>query len=308
MTTKTKKTDKGQTDPHLNDDDLNPLGLPFEGTVEDEEPEVKSIATQLGEERADFLRTKKGARTVAQSEGADALERGVDTTTAAAIAALQREVESLREALARTESAVTPKADDDGGPGGYPYMYYKRSEDGGPMSGWIIYANGGASPRTGQRDTGTYGLLLSKGYKALPRYGIADPPASYPRPGSRYIPFLLKGGAKEVPASQVLALKWHLKPPLAGTVFPQYEKIKETAQNFVCDEGDCPLDMWFLPDDQTTASACLTHLKVSHDYKHREAVAALRDQGIYYRQSKVREAAERALVGRVAAELEDDDE
>lgn len=300
-----KKRISGGEDPHLTD--FNPLGLPFEDSSEEPSTDRATITRQLAEDQAEFLKTKlTPRRTVAESAGDEVLEATPDASVAAAIASLQSEVESLREQLASNKREQ--EKSDDGGPGGYPYMYYKRGKDGGVQSEWVVYANGGVSPVSGGRDAGTYSLLLGKGFKPLARYGIAAPPASYPKPGGEYAPFLMNGGAKEVPANQVLAFKWHLDCPVPGTVFPQYERVKDKVVNFICDEGDCMFDLWFLPEDQTTASACISHLRVSHEYKHREAVAALKDQGVPYRQSRIREATEAASEKVDRALLEEDDE
>ena len=230
-----------------------------------------------------------------------------DPTVAAVIAQLQAEVKRLTAAT----QTLTHRAEQEErqGEGGLPFMYYKRPRDNGPMAGWIVCASGGVGPVSGGRDVGSYSLLLGKGFKPLPRYGITGPPAGhYGRPGHEYTVFFNSGGGREVPASQVLALRWHTECPVPGTVFPQYEAelAAGNVEHFACDEGDCYFNLWFLKADQTTAGACMAHLRAQHGYKHDEARAVLKEMGVTYRTSRVAEA---AAVGRQArrAFLEDPD-
>ena len=216
---------------------------------------------------------------------------GADATVAAVIAQLQAEIKHLKsQTQALTQRAAAEEAQ---GEGGLPFMYYKRPADGGPASGWIVFASGGVGPVSGGRDVGSYSVLLGKGFKPLPRYGITGSPASHHgRPGHEYAVFLNNGGGVDVPAAQVLALKWHVNCPVPGTKFPQYDKAVDAGlvQHFACDEGDCDFDLWFLRDDQTTAGACMAHLRSQHAYKHEEARAVLKEMGIFYRSSRVAEA------------------
>jgi hypothetical protein len=292
-------------DPHL---DFDPLGL---GETNEDGEEVVgatlgSVSLQLAEEGAEFITTRK-QRSVAELQAKE-VEENADPSVAAALAAMQQEIENLRGQLAQTQDAI--HGGDDGGQGGYPYMYYKRPNDGGPMANWIVVANGGMSPVSGGRDTGTYSNLLSKGFKPLPRYGIVAPPSGWGGRSSVYRTMINNGGAKEFPPSQVLQLKWHMEPPVPGTVFPQYEKVKDKARTFECDEGACNVTISFMPEDQESASACLDHMRGSHGYKWDEARAALVDQGIEYRTARVRLAAaeaKSARLDRALLELDEDD-
>mgnify|MGYP001615885941 CR=1 FL=1 len=221
----------------------------------------------------------------------EAAHVGADATVAAVIAQLQAEIKHLKsQTQALTQRAAAEEAQ---GEGGLPFMYYKRPTDGGPASGWIVCASGGVGPVSGGRDVGSYSVLLGKGFKPLPRYGITGSPASHHgRPGHEYTVFLNNGGGVDVPAAQVLALKWHVNCPVPGTKFPQYDKAVDAGlvQHFACDEGDCDFDLWFLRDDQTTAGACMAHLRAQHAYKHEEARAVLKEMGVFYRSSRVAEA------------------
>ena len=275
-------------DPHLSGAyNENPLG----DAITYEAPEDQVI--DLPEDVARRARVEQhladeaiARRTVATPV---ALEATTDPTLAAAFAQMQAELAAARRDIA----LLTKKslADDDGA-AGYPRMYYRRTKDNGPMSGWIICAGGGVGPQTGGRDIGTYSIMVGKGFKPLPKYGITGPPGSNKGYGADYIEFLHKGGAKEVPASQVVQLRWHIKAPVPGTVFPQYEAVKDQVVHFLCDEGGCDTEFWLLPEDQITAGACLDHLRRNHEYKYDDARAVLKDQGIPYRTSRVRQAVE----------------
>lgn len=301
--------EKLPNDPHL---DLDPLGL---GEVEEEQEAPDgyptspraAITKQLGEEQAEQIVATR--RTPTDGLVEEALEHA-DPSIAAALKAMENEIAILRRQQSLTQAQLDDEADS--GPGGYPHMYYKRPNDGGPMAGWIVVANGGASPKTGQRDSGTYSNLMSKGFKPLPRYGIVGPASDYAgsgkRPGDVYRTLLINGGAKDVPASQVLALRWHIQSPIPGTVFPQYEQVKHQAMTFECDEGDCSTIFSFLESDQTTAGACLDHLRSRHGYRWDEARAALENQGIRYRTGRVIQEAAAPRVNRALLELDEEEE
>jgi hypothetical protein len=94
---------------------------------------------------------------------------------------------------------------------------------------------------------------------------------------------LQNGGAREFPASQILAYKWHISPPLEGAVFPEYEKVKDRVKHFVCD--DCDFDTWMLDDDKESGMMCFRHLRQPsddgrHNYSRREATAVLAEMEI----------------------------
>ena len=109
-------------------------------------------------------------------------------------------------------------------------------------------------------------------------YGVAPIPSDVPRPGQEFWSMIEKGGAKEFPSSQVLAYRWHQDPPVAGMLFPQYEKVKDTVLDFLCEE--CDLELSFLPDDTLAPRACFNHLRNTHDYPRSEAKASMDAQGI----------------------------
>ena len=320
MTTKTKTTTKAKitaadidnlapSPTPTSDNDLSgysedPLGLGYHPDDDETAPAVPrqvrvrpSIEEQIAEDRAERIQERWRPPVDDPPDpfapdllAANAVE-GADATVAAVITQLQAEIKQLK---AQTQTLSKRAAVEDAqGEGGLPFMYYKRPSDGGLMSGWIVMASGGVGPVSGGRDVGTYSVLLGKGFKPLPRYGITGSPASHHgRPGHEYAVLLNNGGGIDVPAAQVLALKWHISCPVPGTVFPQYEQALAAGevQHFACDEGDCEFDLWFLRNDQTTAGACMAHLRKNHAYKHEEARAVLKEMGIYYRSSRVADA------------------
>ena len=329
----TKKTPKA--DPHLTEEEEIPtpkwsetpegvrgLDVPFEEP--EETPDWDAAAAQTPDSDGDHIirRRIEVQRDIAEAQAkriprrrkaataaivAEALRPDTDPSIASAIVTLKRELELAKREIAK----LTKRAEnEDQGEGGYPFMYYKRPKDGGAMSGWIVVASGGIGPQTGGRDVGVYATLLGKGFKPLPRYGIVGSPATYPKPGAQFVTFLQNGGAKDVPASQVLQLRWHIEPPLAGTVFPQYEKAlaEDRVRHFMCDEGGCDRGFWFLDDDSETAGACLDHLRRTHEYKFTEARALLKEQGINLSASQRARAAALARDARAARGEEDDED
>ena len=192
---------------------------------------------------------------------------------------LQEQIAQLREQVSGLQQAGTGGGVVETGPSGYPWQYYRRAPQ-GVQAEWIVYGPGGANPK-GQRDSGSYVHYMTKGMKPITGYGNLEPPSAYKLPGEPYVPMLERGGAREFPAAQVLAYKWHLTPPLEGVLFPQYEAVKDKARQFVCE--DCEFNIWMLDDDTETGMACFRHLRADtqdgrHSYSRREATAILMEQ------------------------------
>jgi hypothetical protein len=204
-----------------------------------------------------------------------------DPAVAEVLANMQAEIADLRTQVAKAggEGGVV-----EGGPGGYPWQYYQRPDrPDDPMSGWIVTAPGGQTV-TGKRNVGAFANYVAKGMRPITRYGVAPVPSDVSGPGAEFHSMLNNGGAKEFPAGQVLALKWHIDPPITGLTFPQYEEIRGQELIFACD--DCDLELYFLADDSHTARACFDHLSQTHKYPRQEAALALRDQGIPIRSGR----------------------
>lgn len=205
------------------------------------------------------------------------------SAVAAALGQMQKQVQDLQAEVSRLRS-IDDKGEGivDAGPGGWPWQYYKRGEDGSPMAGWVTSAPGGATPK-GLRNVGALARFVSKGYKVLTAYGVAGVPTGSSRPGSRFITLLQNGGAGEFPVSQVIAYRWHMEPPIPGIIFPDYEANRHRVKHFACE--DCDFEQWFLDDDRETANACFRHLRRAsgdgrHGYSRKDAAQAFRDQEI----------------------------
>jgi len=109
------------------------------------------------------------------------------------------------------------------------------------------------------------------------KYGYISAPTD-PEAVKSFLPLLRKGGAVEFPASQVIAFKWHISPPIKGLKFPQYEAVRETVINFVCEA--CGHTLYFLKEAKAVAGENYrAHLMVAHKYPFREAAEAIRLSG-----------------------------
>lgn len=158
---------------------------------------------------------------------------------------------------------------------GFDWQLYRRPP-GGPMGNWIVVGPGGRNSR-GQRPAEQYSHYLAKGFKALEAYGGAPKPTD--QFGVKvFLPMLKRGGAKEFPVSQVLAYKWHLKPPIKGLKFPQLDAIKDKILHALCEE--CEWEVFAEPGDRSISRALLFHLRTAHQYNRREAALTVRDQGL----------------------------
>lgn len=238
------------------------------------------------QKRLDRPSTRKAApSSKAAAETAAAIE-GVEINSpqaARVMGQLQEQIAQLRNEVSTLRQTGTADASGamDLGPAGYPWQYYRRA-DRGVEAGWIVAAPGGATPR-GHRSAGAFVRYMSKGMKPLTQYGTCQPPAAYKNGGAQLVPMLQNGGAREFPASQVLAYKWHMTPPLEGVVFPEYEKVKDRVRHFACD--DCDYETWMIDDDKDTGMVCFRHLRTNtedgrHNYSRREATAILAEAEI----------------------------
>lgn len=200
------------------------------------------------------------------------------------IAALRAEIEALRAAVAEEQGKrVSAPSYGDSGVGGWPWMYWRRPvREDDPMSGWIVIAPGGATPR-GHRNTGVYNHMMATGFEPLEQYGpIAPPSDSVAWPS--YVQILKGGGEREFPLSQVLAYKWHLRPPVPGVTFPQYEEVKDRVQRAVCPQ--CGMEAWDVPDSTRIGYVLFEHLWNTHDFDAEKAEKFCHKQGfVYVRQS-----------------------
>lgn len=264
-----------------------------------ESDERQPTVEEMLEERQRLIQGVAPSTEVAQTEqpsfqapeptpGAGVTIEGVSPSgadTARALGEMQKQIADLTGEVTRLRSLGDRSEESmDAGPSGWPWQYYKRPDrPGDPLSGWVVTAPGGASPRTGQRDVGSYARYMAKGFLPLTRYGVAPIPEGDPRPGMEFRTILENGGAGEFPISQVVTCRWHITPPVPGIVFPDYEANKDKVRHFLCE--DCDFEMWYIEDDRQTANACFRHLRRtygdgSHGYGRREATAVMRAQGL----------------------------
>ena len=111
------------------------------------------------------------------------------------------------------------------------------------------------------------------------KYGYIEPPT---KPQAYLDSFLTilraPGGAAEFPASQVIAYNWHKRPPIQGLKFPQYEALKGSIKNWICEA--CGDQRFFMPNDNEIGTVYRTHLMIDHKYPFREAAEAVTKQGL----------------------------
>jgi hypothetical protein len=233
-------------------------------------------------EDADAKAAKVEAPVVAAEEIATAVGEGADTDAIRtiiqqALAARDAEVSALRQEL-QAAKVGAGQAGDAQGAGGMPWMYWRKGPNWPDEAsrGWIGVAPGGPTP-AGARDTGAYNLYLKKGMQPITKYGYIEPPTN-PEAIHSFLPMLKKGGAGEFPASQVIAFKWHITPPIKGLKFPQYEAVKGNVIHFECES--CGHTLYFMPEERAKAGETYrAHLMVAHKYPFREAAEALRQSG-----------------------------
>ena len=144
-----------------------------------------------------------------------------------ATGALQSEIQALRAQLdtvsARTRAGADGMFSEDASVGGYPWQLYrfpKGYAGNNDRDGWLAVLPGGASPKTGNRDAGSYARYLKKGLVPITKYGVAPVPTTS-RAADVYLDFLTRfpAFAGEFPASQVVAYHWHTAPPIRGMRF-----------------------------------------------------------------------------------------
>ena len=198
------------------------------------------------------------------------------------VAAQQAEMQALRQELQQVKTAGKDgMLGEDASVGGMPWMYWRLPNHAGFKSsgraGWIQYAPGGATPR-GARDVGSYSTYLKKGMVPVTKYGFIAPPTKPQAYLDSFLPILrAPGGTAEFPASQVIAHNWHKHPPIKGLKFEQYEALKGSIKNWICEA--CGEQRFFMPSDQEIGTVYRTHLMIDHKYPFREAAEAVKSQG-----------------------------
>ena len=196
----------------------------------------------------------------------------------AEIAALREEIQSVRVAATDREGSVQNLNES---AGGYPWMYYRI-----PMTfpdegrrGWVTMGPGGASPSSGNRDTGSFNRYLKKGFIPITKYGLCPVPTSN-IVAQTYEAFVKRGGAAEFPASQIVSYQWHKHNPFAalGVKWTQLEGILDKLSTFTCEYCGYSLD--FMPGDPMVGTAYRQHLVNADKVTFKEAIEAVKAAGL----------------------------
>jgi len=205
----------------------------------------------------------------------------MDTDLQDKIRQLEAEIEALRATKAQEQPAgvVGPKMATGSTIPDFmesmPWMYYRRPKVGGSSDGWITVGPGGISP-SGARNPGPYINYRRKGFEPLDQYPSVPPPAS-PNGEEVFIPILRAGGVREFPVSQILAHRWHIRPPIPGLRFPQIEAIADEIQHAIC--PSCEYEEWAGPEDTEIGHRLYSHLFSIHEYSVERAEEVCQEQG-----------------------------
>ena len=143
----------------------------------------------------------------------------------------------------------------------------------------IVIGPGGASPRSGQRDTGSFANYLRKGMIPITKYGLCPVPTST-SVADHFVLFVQNGGAQEFPPSQIVAYAWHKRNPFTklGVRFTQVDPIRSQLKSFTCDFCGYSLD--FMPNDPSAGTAYRQHLMNSDKIPFREAIESVKAAGL----------------------------
>lgn len=270
-------------DPHMAEKEAIEAMIPVEPLADDPDGGYKIV---------DSSDLPSAESSVAQATGyshvgTHAVQPPQGAAAAEAIAKMQEQINELQTEVGRVRALPRQDGKEPTGKGqsGLPWTYYKKPD------GWVTCAPGGAASTgsySGIRAQTAFDSYIKKGFKHLYQYGdgsITEPPGGTRRfgPGHEFVRLLNAGGAKEFPVEQVLAYKWHIRPPVPGVTFPTYEVAKDHVLHFECPD-DCNFDLFALDTDVKSQRTALTHLRQQkndgrHAYPRREAMAALEDQG-----------------------------
>ena len=163
------------------------------------------------------------------------------------------------------------------GPGKGDYGYYRKP------NGWIVFLPAWTSFRND---------MEYKGFTFLKDYGVAP----NDMPGNKSTrdvngrlfstveePFRMifqNGGAHEFPISQIIAYRWHVKPPYRQAIFPQMEGVQVT--DLFCPE--CDTGLFSAIEEQDAIEQLRQHLtsttNTAHSYRPEDLRALGEEYGI----------------------------
>lgn len=208
----------------------------------------------------------------------------IDAATQRMQAAHKAEIAALRQEVAdfKVQSEREGKVQDlNESMGGYPWQYWRfgPSFPDEERRGWVAILPGGASPKSGSRDTGSFNLYVKKGMLPITNRGLCPVPTSSDV-WKNYVEFVKRGGAEDFPASQIVAYQWHRKNPFAklGVRWAQVEDIIDKLTSWTCEY--CGYSMDFMPGDPKAGAAYRYHLTNADKVTFREAVEAVQRAGL----------------------------
>ncbi len=161
-------------------------------------------------------------------------------------------------------------------PGKGLHGYYRRGDN-----GWVVMASTTPSNRSDYE---------YKGFTFMPQYGQFKNGTNEPR-AKRYAaddrgtpwnpatePWRLifqRGGAKEFPVDQIIAFRWHLRPPYKEVTFPQLEGV--TITNYPCPE--CDKGIFSSTNSREAGEQLRAHLTSGINGRHGYTPTDLRELG-----------------------------
>jgi hypothetical protein len=160
-------------------------------------------------------------------------------------------------------------------PGRGQHGYYHKA------NGWVVVA---ATTPSNKAD------YEYKKHVFLPQYGefvpdTADPRANPKGADDKGMPWnsalepwrliFQRDGAKEFPVDQIIAYRWHIRPPYKEVTFPQLEGIDIT--DYPCPE--CDKGIFSSPNPQEAARQLRTHLTSAISESHKYSATDLRELG-----------------------------
>lgn len=208
----------------------------------------------------------------------------IEAATSRLNAAHKAEIEALRQELAqfKVDSEREGRVQDlNESMGGYPWQYWRF----GPAypdeqrRDWIAILPGGASPKSGSRDTGSFNIYVKKGMLPITNRGVCPVPTSSDV-WKNYVEFVKRGGDADFPPSQIVSYQWHKRNPFAkmGIRWKQVEDILDQLVSWTCEY--CGYSMDFMPGDKTAGAAYRVHLTNSDKVTFKEAVEAVQRAGL----------------------------
>lgn len=268
---------------------------PHAAFIADEKPSA-TIAPLLAEAEGDPLAKLAAAAGISDPA---ALQAIIDAATKEIRAGNKAEIDALRAEMHSVQDGHEGKVQDGNeSMGGYPWMYYRIPQDfpDEQRRGWITVGPGGANTK-GNRDAGSFNNYLRKGFLPITKYGKCPVPTS-PIAALAFVDFVKAGGWAEFPPSQLVAYAWHKKNPFArlGIRFPQLDAVIDTLIGFTCEY--CGFELDFMPGDKTAGTAYRTHLVNTDKVTFKEAIDAVKAQGLTTTPFRMVRGAEAAMASK----------